>query len=170
MEEVPSFCTWLTPPFCPSMIWVLFSPTFPGTFPCSSYHLLFHIFILSPWGSFLTATDMCKPFLKTNWQKKHKKTKKTKQQQKKNKLTKEPPYSCPIPLQLSPSTYIHNQIFFLIIVDPQYCASSRCTAKWLRDGLIDSFSDSVHYRLLQDDTVPYFVHHTIGLYCPSILY
>ena len=33
----------------------------------------------------------------------------------KNRLTGEPPYSSPIPLQLSPSTYIHNQIFFFLI-------------------------------------------------------
>ena len=44
---------------------------FQGLFPADLYHLLFHIFILSPWGSFLTATDMRKPFLKTNWQRNH---------------------------------------------------------------------------------------------------
>ena len=71
MEEVASFCPWLTPSFTPSKIWVLFSPTFPGTFPCWSYHLIVHIFILSPWGSFLTDTDKCKPFLKTDWQRNH---------------------------------------------------------------------------------------------------
>ena len=120
MEEVASSCPRLTPPFSPSAIWVLFSPTFPGTFPCWSYHLIVHIFILSPWGSFLTDTDKCKPFLKTDWQGNH---------------LIHPP---------SPSSYhpqltvtIRSFFFNLHIVDPQCCATSRYTAKWLR--LIDSF-------------------------------